>query len=152
VSRLPHANVTTVPFHFVSRKAARGTGEPVERAAAAAVTAPHPAATPGLLAADGHEGPPSWPEAALPIAAVTWRQRVLVEGRVRTVRVQPLAGTSTLECILEDDTGALSLVFLGRNKIPGIDIGTRVRAKGVAGEHRGRLAIINPAYELVVGN
>ena len=30
VSRLPHANVTTVPFHFTSRKDAKGTGQAVE--------------------------------------------------------------------------------------------------------------------------
>jgi amino acid transporter len=151
VSRLPHANVTTVPFHFVSRKAAQGTGEPVERAAAAVVAAPPPAAGPVSVAGDGHEHPPSWPERPLPITAVTWRQRVVVEGRVRTLRVQPLAGTSTLECVVEDDTGALSLVFLGRSKVAGIDIGTRLRATGVAGEHRGRLALINPVYELLIG-
>jgi RecG-like helicase len=83
------------------------------------------------------------------IAAVTWRQRVQIEGRVRTVRVQPLSGTATLECILQDDTGAMSLVFLGRSNIPGIDIGTRLRAQGVAGDHRGRLAILNPDYQLL---
>jgi hypothetical protein len=83
------------------------------------------------------------------IATVTWRQRVRIEGRVRTVRVQPLGGTSTLECVLQDDSGAMSLVFLGRSKIAGIEVGSHVRAEGVAGEHRGRLAILNPAYRLL---
>ena len=59
-----------------------------------------------------------------------------------------LAGTATLECVVEDDTGALSLVFLGRSEIPGIAIGTRLRAEGTAGEHHGRLAILNPVYQL----
>jgi hypothetical protein len=68
---------------------------------------------------------------------------------VRTVRVQPPAGTATLECVVQDDTGAMSLVFLGRSKIPGIEVGSRVRAEGVAGEHRGRLAIFNPVYQLL---
>ena len=68
---------------------------------------------------------------------------------MRTVRVQPLAGTATLECVLQDDSGAMSLVFLGRTKIPGIEVGSRVRAEGVAGQHRGRLAILNPDYQLL---
>ena len=72
-----------------------------------------------------------------------------VEGRIRTLRVQPLAGTATLECILEDDTGTISIVFLGRSKIAGIDVGTRLRAQGVASDHRGRLAILNPTYQLI---
>jgi amino acid transporter len=148
VSRLPHANVTTVPFHFASRGDARGTGEAVEPRAAAIVTGP---------SADGSGsgtpvGAPRTPvplDGAVAIATVMWRQRVRIEGRVRTVRVQPLAGTATLECVLQDDSGAMSLVFLGRNKIPGIEVGSRVRAEGVAGEHRGRLAILNPAYQLL---
>jgi hypothetical protein len=148
VSRLPHANVTTVPFHFASRGDARGTGEVVEPRAAAIATGP---------SADGSGsgtpvGAPRTPvplDGAVAIATVMWRQRVRIEGRVRTVRVQPLAGTATLECVLQDDSGAMSLVFLGRNKIPGVEVGSRVRAEGVAGEHRGRLAILNPAYQLL---
>jgi hypothetical protein len=149
VSRLPHANVTTVPFHFASRKDARGTGEAVEPAAAAVVTGP---SADGPHAGSSSDAAPRAPVPAhgtVAIATVTWRQRARIEGRVRTVRVQPLAGTSTLECVLQDDTGAMSLVFLGRSKIPGIEVGSRVRAEGVAGEHRGRLAILNPVYQLL---
>jgi amino acid transporter len=146
VSRLAHANVTTVPFHFTSRKQARGTGEAVEQTAAALVV-PQDApvrgngkvAAPAVTVVDG----------IVPIAAVRWRQRVEVEGRIRAVRVQPLAGTSTLECVVEDDTGALSLVFLGRSRIAGLEIGTPLRASGIAGDHRGRLAILNPTYRLL---
>jgi RecG-like helicase len=80
---------------------------------------------------------------------VAWRQRVTVEGRVRTIRVQPLAGASSLELILEDGTGSMSIVFLGRPKIPGIDVGTKLRAEGIAGQHHSRLAVLNPAYQLL---
>jgi hypothetical protein len=149
VSRLPHANVTTVPFHFTSRKEAKGSGLAVEPVAAAIVAPPHPATPRGTPPADRQQGPPLRPDGTVPIATVAWRQQVQVQGRVRTLRVQPLAGTATLECVLEDDSGAISLVFLGRNKVPGIDIGTRLRARGVAGEHRRRLAILNPAYQLL---
>jgi hypothetical protein len=148
VSRLPHANVTTVPFHFASRRDARGTGEAVERLAAAVVTGPSADGQGGGSAASPVRAPVAQ-DGAVPIATVTWRQRARIEGRVRTVRVQPLGGTSTLECVLQDDSGAMSLVFLGRSKIPGIEVGSRVRAEGVAGEHRGRLAILNPVYQLL---
>ncbi len=151
VSRLPHANVTTVPFHFATRAGANGTGRAAESAAAALVSGHRHAPTPPLPA-----GSPGSTEAfaartdgTMPIAAVAWRQRVRVEGRVSTVRVQPLAGTSTLECVIEDGTGAISLVFLGRSKIPGIEIGTRLCARGIAGNHHGRLALLNPTYELL---
>ncbi|HEX4175562.1 MAG TPA: amino acid permease, partial [Acidimicrobiales bacterium] len=61
--------------------------------------------------------------ATTPISAVAPRQRVRVAGRVKSVRVQPRAGTSNLECVLSDGTGGLLLVFQGRPKIAGIDPG-----------------------------
>jgi hypothetical protein len=151
VSGLAHANVTTVPFHFLSRGAARRTSQVVEPAAAALVTSGNghraPAPPPGAPGA-GRAEPTPGPGSIVPIGAVVPRQQVVVEGRVRTLRVQPLGDGTTLECVLEDDTGAISLVFLGRSKVPGIDIGTRMRAEGTAGEHRRRLALLNPVYEL----
>ncbi len=55
----------------------------------------------------------------------------------------------TLECVVTDGTGSISIVFLGRREVPGISTGTRLVAEGMAGSHFGRLAILNPAYELV---
>jgi hypothetical protein len=83
-----------------------------------------------------------------PIGSVTWRQRTRVRGRVRSIRVQPLAGVPTLECTLYDETGGLSVVFLGRREIPGIHPGTTLVAEGMVSDHQGRLAILNPAYQL----
>jgi len=37
----------------------------------------------------------------------------------------------------------------GRREVLGISTGTRLVAQGMAGSHFGRLAILNPAYELV---
>jgi RecG-like helicase len=84
-----------------------------------------------------------------PIAGVTWRQRAKVKGRVKAVRVQPLAGVPTLECTVYDDTGGLAVVFLGRREIPGIRPGTTLTAEGMVADHQGRLAILNPAYQLL---
>ncbi|MGH9091854.1 MAG: OB-fold nucleic acid binding domain-containing protein, partial [Acidimicrobiales bacterium] len=86
-----------------------------------------------------------------PIGEVTWRQRVRVAGRVKSVRVQPRAGTSNLECVLADPSGAILLVFQGRPRIPGIEPGARLVAEGMVGAWGRRLAILNPDYELVGG-
>jgi RecJ-like exonuclease len=85
----------------------------------------------------------------MPIASVTWRQRAKVHGRVRAVRVQPLAGVPTLECTVYDETGGMAVVFLGRREIPGIRPGTTLTAEGMVSDHQGRLAILNPAYQLL---
>jgi hypothetical protein len=74
-----------------------------------------------------------------------------VAGRVKSVRVQPRAGTSNLECVLTDGTGGLLLVFQGRPRIPGVEPGARLVAQGMVGAWGQRLAILNPDYELVSG-
>ena len=86
-----------------------------------------------------------------PIGEVRWRQRTRVAGRVRSVRVQPRGGTSNLECLLADSSGAVLLVFQGRPQVPGIEPGARMVAEGMVGEWRRRLAMLNPDYELVAG-
>jgi len=150
VSLLPHANVTAVPFHFDARRR-RGAESVPDRIDLGEDPAPlHPAA----VVAD-RVGPPATADGegrrsgTVPIADVRFRQFVRVEGRVRSMRVQPRAEVPTLECVLVDDTGALSILFLGRRAVAGIDVGVRLRVEGTAGESRGRLALLNPVYELV---
>ena len=146
VSQLDHANVTTVPFHFGNRRTARDveltSDAPVapSRREPALAAAAEPQLIEAVTAVNGSQ----------PIGSVLWRQRVRIEGRVRIVRVQPLAGSASLELVLEDDTGALSIVFIGRRRLAGVDVGTRMRVEGTAGMHHGRLAIFNPVYELLI--
>ena len=81
-----------------------------------------------------------WPAApGPPHRSATWpsRQRVRVAGRVKSVRVQPRAGTSNLECVLSDGTGGLLLVFQGRPRIAGIEPGARLVAEGMVGPGAG---------------
>jgi amino acid transporter len=123
VSRLAHASVTSVPFHF----------EP-KRARPAPTQAVHVDARP--------DGPRQ-------IASVVWRERVTVEGRVTSLRVRPLADVPSLEIVLNDGSGSLSVVFHGRRHIEGIQTGTVMRVEGTAIDHHGRLAILNPEYTLL---
>jgi amino acid transporter len=137
VSKLAHANVTTVPFHFESRRAVQ-TAVP----AAARPRAARPPKRPPkpLLRVAGE---------LAPIADVRWREKVSVEGRIRSMRVRPLADVPSLECVITDGTGSISAVFHGRRVIPGIGIGTELRVEGTVVDHHGRLAILNPRYELI---
>lgn len=86
----------------------------------------------------------------IPIGDVTWRSHARVAGRVRSLRVQPWADSvATLELTLVDDTGGLTIVFLGRRQIGGIRLGTHLVAEGTVVESRGRLAMMNPRYLLL---
>jgi amino acid transporter len=141
ISRLPHANVTTVPFHFDDRtiEAASRNGHNGQHAPAATGKVRGPNVTRALARVDG----------TTPIGTVRWRQQVRVAGRIQALRVHPLAGSPSLECTIADDTGAMSAVFLGRHEIGGLEIGRTIVIEGMAVEHHGRLSIVNPLYELL---
>ena len=88
-------------------------------------------------------------EAPRPIGDVRFRDLATVEGTVRSLRARPWAGdVASLECTIIDPTGGIEIVFLGRRRIPGIDLGSRLRAHGRIGAHHQRLSILNPEYEL----
>ncbi len=85
-----------------------------------------------------------------PISALQWRRHARIAGRVKTLRVQPWSGVSTLECVLVDNSGeSITLVFLGRRSIPGIRNGTLMSVEATVGTHHGVLAMINPLYEIL---
>ena len=83
-----------------------------------------------------------------PIAQARPRVRARFEGEIRRVRIQPLAAVPTLVVMLEDGTGRVSALFMGRRGIAGVECGRRLAIEGtpVAGD-RG-LTLYNPAYEL----
>ena len=144
LSTLPHCNVTVVPYHLdrkpVEVHSAPANGRKKSKASASVDVESMADGTAAMVpAADG----------SVPIGSVEHRQRVIVSGRVRALRVQPWAGVPALECTLADDSGGISVVFLGRREVPGINVGAKIRAQGVVGEHQGRLAMLNPAYEFL---
>jgi len=87
----------------------------------------------------------------IPIAEAQFRERVKVRGRVRSLRVRPWADSPTLEVVLVDETGGITVVFLARRRIGGIHPGAVMSVEGMVGAHERRLAILNPEYELEAG-
>ncbi len=141
VGHLPHVNATIVPFQLSGgwRHETDGTptGTPPSRPVRSSVRA-------------GEElSPPV--AGTTPIGDAQWRQRVRVAGKIRSVRVPTGGATANLECTLVDGSGAILLVFQGRRRIPGIQQGARLVAQGMVGAWEGRLAILNPDYELIAG-
>jgi hypothetical protein len=82
------------------------------------------------------------------IADIRYRERCRVRGRVRSVRVRPWADNPTLEIVLVDDTGGITVVFLARRQVGGVRPGTVMSVEGMVGAHDHKLAILNPLYEL----
>ncbi|GIH11080.1 hypothetical protein Rhe02_91470 [Rhizocola hellebori] len=73
---------------------------------------------------------------------------VTVAGRLRTVVYTPRTNLPTLEADLYDGTDVITLVFLGRRQISGIEPGRALFAKGRVALRDGRKVIYNPHYEL----
>jgi len=148
VSQLPHVNATIIPFHVAGEL--RHDGE-LDDPSLLASHADPAASSPPSPASKRRDAPadPAIPGTE-PIASLQWRTRARVAGRVKTVRVLTLSDQPTLECVLVDGSGeAVTFVFLGRRSIAGLHSGTRMVAEGMVGKHKGRLAIINPSFELL---
>lgn len=87
-------------------------------------------------------------EGALTIAEAPDRVPVTLRGTLRSVTLMPRGGAPSLEAALEDGTGTVTLVWLGRRRIAGIEAGRDLSATGRIGVHDGRRIIYNPRYEL----
>jgi amino acid transporter len=169
VSRVPNAAATIIPFDVQNRvrvlqerQAARAaqTVAPLRPPAGADPDSPSEQLATDLAAAtpqDMSQLPsassyvrPSPPADANPIGTLHQPGRAVVEGRVRAVEIRPVERNSVLVCEISDATGDLTAMFYGRQDIPGLICGARVRFRGAVGIKNGRPVMINPAYELIV--
>ncbi len=85
---------------------------------------------------------------AVPAMQCSRGQIVSVSGRLRTVAYTPRTNLPTLEADLYDGSDVVTLVFLGRRSIPGIEPGRHLTAKGRIAIREDRKVIYNPYYEL----
>ena len=142
VSTVPNASATIAPFD-VAGMLRRASGQRLRRAGATtSIRRRSSQSDDGAVRMAPMSGTTA-------IGELVYRKRTRITGRVHSLRVQPWTGVEVLECTLVDGTGAVNVVFLGRTSVPGIDIGTQLVVEGMVGRHAGRLAIMNPAYEII---
>jgi amino acid transporter len=171
VSRVPNAAATIIPFDVQNRvrvleerhaardhkatavadvasvvegNAAEGNAATTAGTAAEQDTAQLPGA--------GSYIRPVPPADVTPIGSLHQPGRAVVEGRVRAVEIRPVERNSVLVCEISDATGDLAAMFYGRQEIPGLMCGARVRFRGPVGIKNGKPVMINPAYELMAPN
>lgn len=85
---------------------------------------------------------------ATPVAKLPDREMVRVAGTLRTVTLRPRAGVPALVAELYDGSGSISLVWLGRRQIAGIEPGRAMVACGRVTRDGTQPVIFNPRYEL----
>ena len=73
------------------------------------------------------------------------RRRAVLSGAIRSVRVRSMSDAS-VEAVLADGTGVATLVWLGREEVPGLVPGATVTIEGTVLDRHGRLVVLNPLY------
>lgn len=75
---------------------------------------------------------------------------VTMVGRLRTVELSPKEASATLQAELYDGTDGdgVTLIWVGRRRIPGIEPGRRIKVRGRVAVRNGRKVLYNPYYEL----
>jgi hypothetical protein len=148
ISQLPRVVATIVPFDVeriisgttVDLHPAHKVEAPVAPKAAQAF---EPSAAP-VIDPISH-----YAENMTPIGSIEWRKRAHVHGQVTSIKAAARDSAPLLEIELWDQTGGVTLQFLGRREIIGLEVGSQLRAEGMVGEQEGSLTILNPSYELL---
>ncbi len=75
-------------------------------------------------------------------------EEVTITGRLKSVMFKPHETVPTLEAELFDGSGTVTLIWLGRRQIAGIEPGRALVARGRLAEKNGTRLLFNPWYEL----
>jgi hypothetical protein len=145
ISQLPRVVATIVPFDV--ERIASGKTSYVPVVPAARVVGPR---TVQKVVPVDVEPVSHYAENVTPIGKIEWRKRAQVQGRVTSIKAAPRGSAPVLEVEIWDETGGVSLQFLGRREIAGLEVGSQLRAEGMVGEEEGSMVILNPSYELLV--
>lgn len=82
------------------------------------------------------------------IADVDSRMRVVVTGTIIAMRTLNVGGSDSLSCEIDDTTGTMRVLFVGRDRVPGMHVGTRCTLEGTARGEKGDFSVWNPLYRL----
>jgi len=145
ISQLPRVVATIVPFDVERIASGKTTSVPAKPAAPIAVPRTVQKTVPVDVEPVSH-----YAENLTPIGKIEWRKRAQVQGRVTSIKTAPRGSAPVLEVEIWDETGGVSLQFLGRREIAGLEVGSQLRAEGMVGEEEGSMVILNPSYELLV--
>jgi hypothetical protein len=149
ISQLKRVVATIIPFDVNSITSGASVVQPINTPVKVASVA-KPVAIPAARADMPFTPISHYAENITPIGEVQWRKRAHVQGRVTALSTAPRGSAPTLQVEVWDETGGITLNFLGRREIAGLEVGMDIRAEGMVGEEDGTLVILNPSYELVI--
>lgn len=74
--------------------------------------------------------------------------RVSVSGVLRSVTLRARSNVPAVEAELYDGSGVLTIVWLGRRRIAGVEPGRKLTASGRITNNEGQPKMFNPRYDL----
>ena len=77
------------------------------------------------------------------------REWAKLHGTITVLTMKPRSGTPWLEAEFNDGSGTVTLIWMGRRAIPGIDAGRELTVSGRVSYVDGQRRLYNPIYELV---
>ena len=148
ISQLPRVVATIIPFDVarITSGAKLDVHQPQDVKKIVKQSVP----TPKTNAPINVEPISHYAENVTKIGEIEWRKRAQVQGRVTSIKTAPRGSAPALQVEIWDETGGVSLQFLGRREIAGLEVGSQMRAEGMVGEDEGSMVILNPSYELLV--
>ena len=148
ISQLERVVATIVPFDV--NRITSGKNQLVSRPVATSPVAKPEVAKPVQVAPKEFAPVTHHADDVTPIGSIEWRKRSKVHGRVTSISTAPRGSAPMLQVEVWDETGGITLNFLGRREIAGLEVGLEMRAEGMVGEEEGQLTILNPSYELLI--
>ena len=148
ISQLERVVATIVPFDV--NRITSGKNQLVSRPVASSPVAKPEVAKPVQVAPKEFAPVTHHADDVTPIGSIEWRKRSKVHGRVTSISTAPRGSAPMLQVEIWDETGGITLNFLGRREIAGLEVGLEMRAEGMVGEEEGQLTILNPSYELLI--
>ena len=148
ISQLERVVATIIPFDV--EKIITGGEKHEHMVETKPAPAPKPVAKkPEFVEAKSNGSVSHYDENIQPIGQATWRKRAHIRGQVSSIKTSPSGGAPRVDVEVWDSTGGITLQFLGRRNIAGLEVGTTICAEGMVGEQEGSLTILNPSYEIV---
>jgi hypothetical protein len=154
ISQLERVVATIIPFDVEKIISGQSSWKaPLDRKSESKQEVPvrtQSAFTKAPVATKSNEPISHYAENITPIGNITWRKRAHVQGRVSSIKSAPSGSSPLVEVEMWDESGGVTLQFLGRREITGLEVGSQLKAEGMVGENSGQLIILNPSYEIIV--
>ena len=151
ISQLPRVVATIVPFDVEKIISGRPIYSHLEHSTDVVETVPtHPQTRRLDDAAISDVETSHYAEDIHPIAGAKWRHRAHVKGHVTSILNAPANSSPHVDIEVWDETGGITLQFIGRREITGVEVGSTICAEGMVGETDGNLVILNPSYEIII--